>query len=162
LKEILKMKIILLSLVFFTILSCAENNSKKYSENSNTISKSEISNILVYFSSTSPSDGEWNSEFSNETKEKVECKLVKDDKIFWCYDVQNLLKIEILGNVSNASIDHISANSEIKTIISEIDIRGQFTIAPSEVNDHLSGGKIVIKSNNEVLKEIQIQYEGCL
>lgn len=156
------MKIILLSLVLFTILSCAQNNTKKDSENSTNISKSEISNILVYYSSTSPSDGEWNSEFSNETIQKVESKLVKDNKIFWCYDVQNLLKIEILGNVSNASIDYISANSEIKNIISETDISGQFTIAPSEVNNHLSGGKIVIKSNNEVLKEIQIQYEGCL
>ncbi len=156
------MKIILLSLVFFTILSCAENNSKKDSENSTTISKSEISNILVYFSTTSPADGEWNSDYSNETKEEVDCRLIKDDKIFWCYDVQELLKIEILGSISNATIDYSTSNGEIKNILTETDINSQFTSVPLEKNDNLSGGKIVIKSNNEILKEIEIQYEGCL
>lgn len=156
------MKIILFSLVFFTFLACTENKSKNESENSTTISKSEISNILVYYYTTTPTDGEWNSDYSNETKEEVDFRLIKDNKIFWCYDVQELLKIEILGSISNATIDYSTSNGEIKNILTETDINGQFTIVPSEKNDHLSGGKIVIKRNKVVLKEIQIQYEGCL
>ena len=50
-----------------------------------------------------------------------------------------------------------------KTIIlDKSTIDGAYSIVPSESNNGMNGGKIIIKSGNEILKEIIINYDGCL
>jgi hypothetical protein len=120
--------------------------------------KNEISEITATFSSLNASDGEWDNGAEEETNKKADLKIVDNDKLFYCYDTQSLLKIEIFGSVYKASIEYIEG--EQKTVIlNDKDIDGSFIIFSDKLGQH---GKLVIKCQNKILKEITIEAEGCL
>jgi len=124
--------------------------------------KNEIVNIISYFENSIPVDGNLDSSENEDFEEVVELKIVKNNTIFWCYDTMNLLKIEILGYVSDAQIVYQSSNDTKTIILDKSTIDGAYSIVPSESNNGMNGGKIIIKSGNEILKEIIINYDGCL
>ena len=153
-----------LTLITFITSSLFLFGCKNESENlkEKTQKKNEIGNFLSYFENTIPVDGNYDTEEDlNNTKQIVEIETVKNNKVFWCYDTQNLLKIEILGYVSDATILYKDSNNIEKIILDRTTIDGIYSIVPSESNG-INGGKIIVKSGNEILKEITIEYDGCL
>lgn len=99
---------------------CNNQKADFESENSKMKSKNEITNVLVYFSTITPVDGDWDGNFDDNIKETFECKLVKDDNIFWCYDVSEMIKIEILGQVLNATIIYRDHSNKKKALLLRI------------------------------------------
>jgi PBP1b-binding outer membrane lipoprotein LpoB len=153
-------KFIALVITSIMLLIGCKNDSQPNTETPSK--KNEITNVISYFEKTIAADGSYDSEEdTNNTKEVVELKTIKNNTIFWCYDTQNLLKIEILGDVSNAIVVYKNLNNSETTLLNDTNIDGSYSIVPSESNG-LNGGKIIIKSGDKVLKEIVINYEGCL
>ncbi len=153
-----------LTLITFITLSIflfgCENELKKLKEKPRK--KNQIVAVIAYFENTIATDGSYDTEDDfNNTKEIVEIITVKNDEIFWCYDTQKLLKIEILGTISNAQIVYQSSNYSKIIVLEKQNIDGTYSIVPSESNG-INGGKIIIKSGNIILKEINITYDGCL
>lgn len=148
--------VVITSLIF--MVGC-KNDSP---QNSKTLVKeNEIKNVISYFKILNAVDGNLDSAENEDFKEILELKIVKNDTLNWCYDTQNLLKIEILGYISDATILHKDSNNTEKIILEHISIDGSYSIVPTSSNS-INGGKIIIKSNDKVLKEIIINYEGCL
>ena len=124
--------------------------------------KEEITNVISYFEKTMAIDGGFDSEEDyNSTKEVVELQTVKNSTINWCYDTQNLLKIEILGYVTNATIIYKNSSDSEILLLNDSTIEGSYSIVPSASNG-INNGKIIIKSGDKILKEIVVNYEGCL
>jgi hypothetical protein len=149
--------VILISTIM--IVGC-KSESKQNSEEIQK--KEEITNVISYFEKTMPIDGSFDSEEDyNSTKEVVELQTVKNNTINWCYDTQDLLKIEILGYLTNATIIYKNSSDSEILLLNDANIEGSYSIVPSESNS-ISGGKIIIKSGDKILKEIVVNYEGCL
>lgn len=135
-------KIIIISLLALTAVGCKEK--KQSIKNS---SPSEIVGAIGFF----------------ENENGVEVKSTRDKKIlYWCYDLERLLKIELLGKASDVSIDVITVDNVTKNIITDGVIDGSFSIAPMQDNGLLTGGRIVVKSGSKVIYELVISYEGCI
>lgn len=118
----------------------------------------EISDIVATFSSINASDGEWDNGDNEETQKKADLKPVEKDRIFYCYDTQDLLRIEVYGSVYKASIEYVEGGQ--KTVIAnDKDIDGSFIVFSKKLGQH---GKLIIKSQGKVLKEIVIEAEGCM
>jgi len=82
------------------------------SSDSSTTSKSDnitnsISDIVATFSSYSSVDGEWNEGADEEIQQNVVLRIVENDKLFYCYDSESLLKVEIYGSIYKASIEYV-------------------------------------------------------
>jgi hypothetical protein len=148
--------LVITSLIF--IVGC-KNDSPQNSKTS--VKENEITNVISYFEILNAVDGNLDSGENEDFKEILELKIVKNDTLNWCYDTQNLLKIEILGYISDATILYKDSNNAEKIILDHISIDGSYSIVPTSYNS-INGGKIIIKSNDKVLKEIIINYEGCL
>ncbi len=148
--------------------SCSQPSSKETQDQATVASleiESEISGVYVLFRNSLPADGEWSGEqdYNSEIIDEIEYEEVEDNnEIFYCYDTQYLIKIEILGYVKNANILYKYPLGKTISLLENTDINGQFVISPSSLNSYLNGGKIIIKSKNKVLKEFIILYEGCL
>lgn len=126
--------------------------------------KSEITSILFLFKNSIPEDGEWDDEqtgYGSRITNKIEYTEVgNDNKIFYCYDTQTLLKIEILGYLKNASIQFFQNDiNEPTNFLKDTDLKDQFVISSNNLH---SNGKLVIKSGHKIIREVEIQYEGCL
>jgi hypothetical protein len=148
--------IVITSLIF--MVGC-KNDSLESATTS--LKDNEITNVVSYFKKFNAVDGNWDSGENEDFKEIIELHTVKNDTINWCYDTQNLLKIEILGYVSDATILYIDSNNAEKIILEHTTINGSYSIVSTSSNS-ISAGKIIIKSNDKVLKQIIINYEGCL
>lgn len=154
-------KLTLITFITSTILFFGCKNESEHLKDK-PLKKNEIVNIISYFENTIPVDGNYDTEEDlNNTKQIVEIETVKNNKVFWCYDTMNLLKIEILGYVSDATILYKDSNNTEKIILDRTTIDGAYSIVPSESNG-INGGKIIVKSGNEILTEITIKYDGCL
>jgi hypothetical protein len=154
-------KLTLISFITSSIFLFGCKNESEHLKDK-TQKKNEIVNIISYFETTIPVDGNYDMEEDlNNTKQIVEIETVKNNKVFWCYDTMNLLKIEILGYVSDATILFKDSNNTEKKLLEHTTIDGAYSIVPSESNG-IIGGKIIVKSGDEILKEITIEYEGCL
>ncbi len=73
-----------------------------------------------------------------------------------------MIKIELLGNISNARIIYIDKNNKETTLLDKANIYGSYLIVPTALNSYLNGGILKIYDGDELLKELTIQYEGCL
>lgn len=134
-------KIIILSFLTLSIIGCKEKQDSK----KNTIN--EITGAIGFF----------------ENENGVEVKSTRDKKIlYWCYDLERLLKIDLLGKASDVSIDVITVDNKTKNIMENAEIDGSYSITPMQYNSLLTGGKIVVKSGSKVIYELVISYEGCL
>lgn len=154
-------KLTIKAFIISTTLLVGCKNELKESNDANH-KKNEITNVISYFENTIATDGSYDSEEDqNNTKEVFEFRTIKNNSIFWCYDTQKLLKIEILGYLSNASVVYQNLNNSEIILLKDSNIDGSYSIVPSESNG-INGGKIIIKSGNEILKEITIEYDGCL
>jgi hypothetical protein len=160
------MKHIFYICLLFLITSCSsdvdnpveQNTVEEPNESKSDNFNNEISEITATFSSLNASDGEWDNGAEEETKNVADLKIVENDKLFYCYDTQSLLKLEIFGSVYKASIEYIEGG-EKTVIVENKDIDGSFIIFSEKLGQH---GKLIIKSQNEILKEITIEAEGCL
>jgi len=133
------------------------------SSESNTISKpdnitNEISEVIATFKTAGAADGEWDEGYDEEIRWSVYLEIVENDKLFYCYDTQSLLKIEIYGSVHKASIEYVDGGQKT-VIIKDKDIEGSIFIFSEKLGQH---GKLIIKSEDTVLKEISIETDGCL
>lgn len=144
--------IVITSLVF--IVGC---KNESHQDNNSFSKKNEITSVVTYFENSNAVDGNWDSGENEDFKEVVELEIVKNDTINWCYDTQQLLKIEILGYISDATILYKATTNVEEIILDNTTIDGSYSIVSIS-----SGGKIIIKSNDKVMKEIIINYEGCL
>lgn len=162
------MKTITLLFIAFSIFSCSQNSPvevQNESSKDNREIKNEISGVYALFENSSPSDGEWSGEqaYNSEIISKIEYEEVKENKaIFYCYDTQKLIKIEILGYINNAIVEYKHPTGEKIILLENENINGQFVVCPTPSNTHLNGGNIVVKSDGKILREIVINYEGCL
>lgn len=140
-----KLNLGIILIVLLTIGCNTENKSlKKQTENSTV---SEIVNVIGFFNT----DGQ------------VKMKLIDENKTLnWCYDIEDLLKIDLLGRASNVTIDFTTNNDETINIMTDGEINGSYTITPMTFNSSLMGGKIVVKSKNKVIYSLNIAYEGCI
>lgn len=166
-KSVAKFYFILTSIIFI-VGSCSQPSSNE-TDGEKTAIKTEIENeilgVYALFRNTIPLDGEFDSfDYGNEsTFYKIEYMEVKEDKaIFYCYDTEYLIKMEVIAYIRNAHILYKSPNGEMISLFEGGDINGQFVIIPNSSNSHLCGGTIIIKSADKVLREIIINYEGCL
>ncbi len=119
----------------------------------------EISDVIATFSNTVSADGEWDEGAEEETKPKIDLISVENDKFFYCYDTQSLVKIEVYGSIYSATIEFVQGE-EKSVILKDKDIDGMFTILPKMLNGQF--GTLIIKSQDKILKEIVIEVEGCL
>jgi hypothetical protein len=160
------MKHIFYIYLLFLITSCSsdavslveQNTEEEPNESKSENFNNEISEITATFSSLNASDGEWDNGDEEETQKEAYLKAVENDKLFYCYDTQDLLKIEIFGSVYKASIEYIEGEQKT-VIVNDKDIDGSFIIFSEKLGQH---GKLIIKSQNEILKEITIETEGCM
>jgi hypothetical protein len=150
----MKTGFLIFSLTFILIGCSSEPNTNSKPENFNN----GINDIIATFSSSNTSDGEWDEGAEEETQEEAYLKVVENNELLYCYDTQNLLKIEIYGSVYKASIEYVEGGQKT-VIVKGKDIEGSFVIFSEKLGQH---GKLIIKSQDEVLKEISIEAEGCL
>ncbi len=148
--------IVITSLIF--IVGC---KNESHQSNNSFSKKNEITSVVKCFENLNAVDGNWDSGENEDIEKVVELEIVKNDTINWCYDTQHLLKIEILGYVSGATILYQDSNNGGEIILNNTTIDGSYSIVPTSSNS-INGGKIIIKSNDKVLKKIIINYEGCL
>uniref|UniRef100_UPI00404B4A24 hypothetical protein n=1 Tax=Flavobacterium sp. TaxID=239 RepID=UPI00404B4A24 len=157
---------ILTSIIFITV-SCSQPSSNESDGEKTAIkteSENEILGVYALFRNTIASDGEWDSEEDyNNISQKIDYfEVIEDKPIFYCYDTEYLIKLEIIGHIKNASVYYSFPGEEMVCLVSKYDINGQFVIVPNSKNRYLNGGSLIIKAGNEVLREIEIQYDGCL
>ncbi len=165
-KTVAKFFFVLITIIFITI-SCSHSSSSKSNVEKTAIKteiKNEIRGVYGLFKTVYPSDGEYDSESDyNDVIEKIEYEEFKEDESFYyCYDTQNLIKIEVIANINNARILYKYPLGEMVSLFEGDDINGQFVIIPDSSNNYLNGGTIIIKSADKVLREIIIEYDGCL
>ena len=149
------------------LISCNQNSSNEPKIQTNEKSsefKDELLGVYALFQTTSAADGEWDSEEDyNNISQKIDYyEVIEDKPIFYCYDTEYLIKLEIIGHIKNASVYYSFPGEEMVCLVSKYDINGQFVIVPNSKNRYLNGGSLIIKAGNEVLREIEIQYDGCL
>ena len=133
------------------ITGCNKSESKNESINKSKIDmKPEITSIIASFW-TVQDDESFNIRYEN----------IKENKLFWCYDVEELLKIEVLGYIPKASIIYTDNNGKEFEILNNQDIAGNYTIVPLSKYNAITGGIIKISSNNVLIKEFKIEYDGC-
>lgn len=150
-------------LILFPLLFLSSCNKKEDTNKKEGPVASQITNVLAYFKSEIASDGAYDSESDyDNTKTVFDYETLKDDKIFWCYDTMSLLKIELLGKVSDASICFINSQGVKTEILKNGTIDGSYSIVPMQSNSYLNNGTIKIFSGNKLLKQFDIVYEGCL
>lgn len=160
----MKMRILICTLGLLLMGCGTETKSEKLtdevqeSESKQENFNNEISEITATFSRLNASDGEWDNGAEEETNKEADLKIVENDKLFYCYDTQSLLKIEIFGSVYKASIEYIEGEQKT-VIVNDKDIDGSFIIFSEKLGQH---GKLIIKSQNKIIKEIIIEAEGCL
>lgn len=143
----------------------ASGESQNQTPLSGSVIKSEITGVYALFEVSLPSDGEWSGEqdYNSELEYKYEYEEVKENKeLFYCYDTQKLIKLEILGYVKDATVEFTSVSNEKNILLKNGEINGLFVIAPSSALSYLNGGLITVKSGNKILRTIRILYEGCL
>jgi hypothetical protein len=141
-----------------TLLGGCNNESKKIKEKIQK--KDEITNVISYIGRTIPIDGRFDSEedYYNDAIQVVELKVVENDTINWCYDIQSPIKYEILGYVSNATIIYKNNWSENETIIlKDSIIDGSYSITTKDID--VNSGTIIIKSGDKIIKKIVVNSE---
>ena len=131
-----------------------ENEAKPEDFNNN------ISDIIATFSSLVAADGVWDEGYDEETKKSAFLIPVENDRLSWCYDTMDPLKLEIYGSIYKATIEIIN-EGEVNVLYTDKNIDGSFVIASDDFSNIYSG-KLVIKSQDEVLAEVIIEQEGCL
>lgn len=138
-------------MVSFLIIGCNKSETKNETTNKSEIEiKPEITNVIASF---------WRVQ--NDDSFTIEYENIKENKLFWCYDVEELLKIEILGNIPKASIVYTDNNGKEYELLKNQDIVSNYTIVPLSKYNALNGGIIKISSNNNLIKEFNIEYDGC-
>ena len=124
-------------------------------------SRAEITAVLLHKSCTEPLsefNGSYN-DYDGEFIQRYRVELVNNDEFFNCYENDEILKIEILGNVPNAKIE-IETVAEKKVILENANINGDYTIHHSSLDRHASG-TLKIFSNDSIVKSIKMNIDGC-
>lgn len=159
------MKKRILLYAFGLLLMGCGSESKSETTSNDTVNESkpdnftnEISEVIATFSSLNASDGEWGNGAEEDTEKDANLVPIENDRLSYCYDTQNLLKIEVYGSIYKASIEYVEGGKKT-VIVNDKDIEGSFIIFSEKLGQH---GKLIIKSQGEILKEITIEAEGCL
>ena len=124
-------------------------------------SRAEITAVLLHKSCTEPLsefNGSYN-DYDGEFIQRYRVELVNNDEFFNCYENDEILKIEILGNVPNAKIE-IETVAEKKVILKNTNIKGDYIIHHSSI-DQYSSGTLKIFSNDSIVKSIKMNIDGC-
>ena len=116
-------KITTILFIILISLSCSESTNKKI-ENKQLSEKTttgEIENILVYSTVTTAEDGSFDSEADyNKSSEDFKIKQVEDDTYYYCYDIEELFKIELLGFMNNGKITFESNTGKLFTLVDQL------------------------------------------
>jgi hypothetical protein len=152
------MKQLYLYLIVFSILTSCNKEEK------NNQYKAEIKAVLLHKSSTEPlseingSYYDYDGEFIN----RYRVELVNKDEFFHCYENEELLKIEIIGNIPNAKIE-FEREGLNKVILENVNIEGEFIIHHASIYEDgaFSSGKLNIFSNDSIIKSIKMNVDGC-
>ncbi len=125
------------------------------SEDMEIVSSLNIIETNAIFNTTSSADGEWDESYDEEIVSKSEIKKVKDNRILWCYDTQDLIMIDIIGSGEN--IDIYFNN---KLLVEKTSFNTNYSLATEKID---TGGEIELRGmDGAVLHTIKIEYEGCL
>lgn len=158
----------ILSSIIFIVGSCSQPSSSEADGDKIAIKmeiENEILGVYALFRNTLPVDGAFDGfDYGNEsTFDKIEYMEVEEDKaIFYCYDTEHLIKMEVIAYIKDARILYKAPGGDMISLFEGDDINGQFVIIPNSSNRYLNGGTIIIKSADKVLREIIIEYDGCL
>lgn len=88
-------------------------------------------------------------------------KKVEKNNLPYCYDIENLEKIEIVGEISEPKISFVALGSGTKKEVKFIQVGNKITIDMTKDNDLCCGGKMTIKNKEVVITQFSIEYEGC-
>lgn len=158
--QIMNKLIIKAFIISTTLLVGCNNEAKKIKEKIQK--KDEITNVISYIGRTIPIDGSFDSEedYYNDAIQVVELKVVENDTINWCYDIQSPIKYEILGYVSNATIIYKNGGGTEIIILKDSLIDGSYSITTKDID--INSGTIIIKNGDKIIKKIVVTSEGCL
>lgn len=126
-------------------------DEKQEIENASSLNIKETN---AFFNSSIPADGELDDPYDEEMITKSEKKKVKNNKIFWCYDVQELTKIEFIGSAENINIYF---NNEV--IVEKLTFTTKYNLPIEKIG---TSGVIELRGDGKVLQTLKIEYEGCL
>jgi hypothetical protein len=88
-------------------------------------------------------------------------KQVEKNNLAYCYDIENLEKIEIVGELSEPKISFVALTSGNKKEVKFIQIGNKITIDMTKDDNLCCGGKMTIKNKEVLVTQFSIEYEGC-
>ncbi len=140
--------------MFLTLISCKEVEK-------NNQNRAEITAVLLHKSCTEPLSEIKGSyyDYDGEFIKRYRVELVNNDEFFHCYENDELLKIEIIGNIPNAKIE-LETGTKKSVVLDNVNINDDYTIHHSSIDQYASG-TLKIFSNDSIIKSIKMNIDGC-
>ncbi len=88
-------------------------------------------------------------------------KKVEKNNLPYCYDIESLDKIEIVGDLSEPKISFVALGFDTKKDVKFTQVGNNITIDMTKDDALCCGGKMTIKNKEVLVSHFNIEYEGC-